>query len=58
MKFQNSLDLEQFCLKWDPGPDGSEDFIIPSFEELAEAKQIIFDVVKKYEYKRLKPNIA
>jgi hypothetical protein len=44
--------LEQFCMKWDPGPDGSEDFIIPSARELMEAKQIIFDVIKKYEEKR------
>ena len=45
--------LEQFCLKWDPGPDGSEDFIIPTSKELMEAKQIIFDVIKKYENKRI-----
>ena len=45
--------LEQFCLKWDPGPDGSEDFIIPTAKELMAAKQIIFDVIKKYEDKRL-----
>lgn len=45
--------LEQFCLKWDPGPDGSEDFIIPTARELMEAKQIIFGVVQKYEEKRL-----
>ena len=45
--------LEQFCLKWDPGPDGSEDFIIPSTKELMQAKQIIFDVIKVYEEKRL-----
>ena len=45
--------LEQFCLKWDPGPDGSEDFIIPTAKELMEAKQIIFDVIKKYENKRI-----
>jgi hypothetical protein len=45
--------LEQFCLKWDPGPDGSEDFIIPTSKELMEAKQIIFDVIKKYEEKRI-----
>ena len=41
--------LEQFCIKWDPGPDGSEDFIIPTLKELTQAKQIIFDVIKKYE---------
>ena len=40
--------LEQFCLKWDPGPDGSEDFIIPTAKELSEAKQIIYDTIKKY----------
>lgn len=45
--------LEQFCLKWDPGPDGSEDFIIPTPKELMEAKQIIFNVIKKYEEKYL-----
>ena len=45
--------LEQFCLKWDPGPDGSEDFIIPTGREVMEAKQIIFNVIKKYEEKRL-----
>lgn len=41
--------LEQFCVKWDPGPDGSEDFDIPTLTELSEAKQIIFNVIKKYE---------
>jgi hypothetical protein len=45
--------LEQFCLKWNPGPDGSEDFDIPTAKELMMAKQIIFDVIKKYEEKRL-----
>jgi hypothetical protein len=44
--------LEQFCQKWDPGPDGSEDFIIP-FEELFEAKEIIFHTVQNYEKKRI-----
>jgi hypothetical protein len=44
--------LEKFCLKWDPGPDGSEDFIIPTSQELLEAKQIIFDIIRKYEEKR------
>ena len=43
--------LEQFCIKTHPGPDGSEDFIIPTALELMEAKQIIFDVIKKYEEK-------
>ena len=41
--------LEKFCIKWDPGPDGSEDFIIPTAAELLEAKQIIFDIIQKYE---------
>lgn len=43
--------LEQFCLKWDPGPDGSEDFIIPTSKELLEAKKIIFDIIRKNEEK-------
>jgi hypothetical protein len=45
--------LEQFCKKWDPGPDGSEDFIIPTAAELLEAKQIIFNVIRTFEEKRL-----
>jgi hypothetical protein len=45
--------LQKFCLKWNPGPDGSEDFIIPTFRELMEAKQIIFDIIKVYEEKRI-----
>ena len=45
--------LEQFCVKWDPGPDGSEDFIIPTARELLEAKEIILRVVFKYEKKYL-----
>jgi hypothetical protein len=45
--------LEQFCLKWNPGPDGSEDFIIPTFRELMDAKQIIFNVIRAYEEKKL-----
>ena len=45
--------LEQFCLKWNPGPDGSEDFIIPTLLEVMEAKQIIFNVIHRYEEKRL-----
>jgi len=44
--------LEQFCKKWDPGPDGSEDFIIPTAKELLEAKQIIFQVIQNHEEKR------
>lgn len=45
--------LEQFCKKWDPGPDGSEDFIIPTLTELAEAKQIILAVLRDHELRRL-----
>jgi hypothetical protein len=45
--------LDLFCLKWDPGPDGSEDFIIPTATELLEAKSIIFDIIRKYEQKRI-----
>jgi hypothetical protein len=45
--------LEQFCLKWNPGPDGSEDFIIPTSRELMEAKRIIFDIIRVYEEKKL-----
>jgi hypothetical protein len=41
--------LEDFCLKFDPGPDGSEDFIIPTANELMQAKQKIFEVIQKYE---------
>lgn len=45
--------LEQFCLRYDPGPDGSEDFIIPTARELLEAKQYITDVIRRYEEKRI-----
>jgi len=45
--------LEQFCHKWDPGPDGSEDFIIPTRAELLEAKRIIIAVIQTYEQKRI-----
>ncbi len=44
--------LEDFCLKFDPGPDGSEDFIIPTANELMQAKQKIFEVIQKYEKMR------
>ena len=44
--------LEKFCHRWDPGPDGSEDFIIPTGMELMEAKQIIFEVIREFEGKR------
>jgi hypothetical protein len=50
--------LEKFCVLYDPGPDGSEDFIIPTLKELMDAKQIIYDIIKEYEQKRLPdPNI-
>lgn len=45
--------LETFCHRWDPGPDGSEDFIIPTLAELLEAKQTIFRVIQDYEQKRM-----
>jgi hypothetical protein len=49
--------LERFCHQWDPGPDGSEDFIIPTTRELMEAKQIIMEVVRRYEERRVTPLI-
>jgi len=45
--------LERFCHRWDPGPDGSEDFIIPTLLELFEAKEIIVQVIQEYEKRRL-----
>jgi len=45
--------LERFCHQWDPGPDGSEDFIIPTLSELMEAKQIIMDIIRRYEERRI-----
>ena len=45
--------LEAFCHRWDPGPDGSEDFIIPTAREQLEAKQIIIRVLQEYEQKRI-----
>ena len=45
--------LEQFCHRWDPGPDGSEDFIIPSLKELLDAKQIIIQVLQEFERRRV-----
>lgn len=47
--------LERFCHRWDPGPDGSEDFIIPTEAEVIEAKEIIIEVIMKYARQRL-PN--
>ena len=45
--------LEEFCLKWNPGPDGSEDFIIPTLSELLEAKRIIIRILQEHEIKRI-----
>ena len=45
--------LERFCHRYDPGPDGSEDFIIPTAQELMDAKQIIMDIIRHYEERRL-----
>ena len=48
--------LERFCHRWDPGPDGSEDFIIPTLTELLEAKEIIIQIIMDYGRRRL--NVA
>lgn len=45
--------LEKFCHRWDPGPDGSEDFIIPTLTELFDAKAVIVKVIREYEQRRL-----
>jgi len=45
--------LEQFCHRWNPGPDGSEDFIIPTAHELLAAKEIIIAVLHEFERKRM-----
>lgn len=45
--------LEKFCHRWDPGPDGSEDFIIPTLTELFDAKAAIMQVIQEYEQRRL-----
>lgn len=45
--------LERFCHRWDPGPDGSEDFIIPSETELLDAKDIIIQVIMDYARRRI-----
>ena len=45
--------LEIFCHRWEPGPDGSEDFIIPTLPELMDAKQTIFRVIQTYAQRRL-----
>jgi hypothetical protein len=44
--------LEQFCHRWDPGPDGSEDFIIPTPKDVMEAKEMMIQIVLSYEKKR------
>ena len=48
--------LERFCHRWDPGPDGSEDFIIPTEAEVIEAKEIIIEVIMNYARQRLPKN--
>jgi hypothetical protein len=45
--------LEQFCHQWSPGPDGSEDFIIPTLRDLLDAKRTILRVIQQYEERRL-----
>jgi len=44
--------LEIFCRRFDPGPDGSEDFIIPTWQELLEAKRVIFETIERYALRR------
>ena len=44
--------LSVFCHRYDPGPDGSEDFIIPTWQELLEAKRTIFDTIETYTKRR------
>jgi len=45
--------LELFCHRYEPGPDGSEDFIIPTRRDLLDAKRTIIHVLQKYEENRL-----
>lgn len=45
--------LEQFCHRWNPGPDGSEDFIISSARELLDAKRIIIGIMESYALRRI-----
>ncbi len=45
--------LEIFCHQWSPGPDGSEDFIIPTLRDLLHAKQTIIRIIQQYEERRL-----
>ena len=47
--------LSVFCHRYDPGPDGSEDFIIPTWQELLEAKRVIFDTIETYTGRRVHP---
>jgi hypothetical protein len=44
--------LSVFCHRYDPGPDGSEDFIIPTWQDLLEAKRTIFDTIELYMKRR------
>jgi hypothetical protein len=44
--------LEIFCHRWEPGPDGSEDFIIPTAADLMDAKQTIFRIIQTYAQRR------
>ena len=44
--------LSVFCHRYDPGPDGSEDFIIPTWQDLLEAKRTIFDTIEMYTKRR------
>lgn len=50
--------LAEFCLKWLPGPDGSEDFIIPTLAEVLEAKRIIIRILQAQEEKRIQGLVA
>jgi hypothetical protein len=45
--------LAVFCARYDPGPDGSEDFIIPTWQELLDAKRIIFETIERYTVRRI-----
>lgn len=45
--------LEKFCHRWNPGPDGSEDFIIPTYADLLDAKHIIYTIIMEYARKRI-----
>ena len=45
--------LESFCHRFAPGPDGSEDFIIPTLAELLDAKRTILRILQNYEERRI-----